>query len=63
MDAITKIVVFLLDNLFSVAIITFALVILWASIGTDVRQSNKTDVGGLSKIVKNEMEMLVPPAK
>lgn len=61
MDAINKIIVFLLDNLFSVAIVTFGLIILWASIGVDVRQSNKNDVGGLSRVVKNEMETLVPP--
>lgn len=60
MDTINKIIVFLLDNLFSVVIVTFALIIMWASIGTDVRVSNK-DVGGLSRLVKNEMENLVPP--
>ncbi|WP_419879633.1 hypothetical protein [Brevibacillus centrosporus] len=59
MDSITKLMVFLLDNIFSVVIVTFALVVLWASVGTDVRVPNK-DIGGLGKIVKNEMETLVP---
>lgn len=60
MNTITSIIAFLLDNLMSVVIVTFVLIILWASIGTDVRTSNK-DVEGLSRTVKNQMENLVPP--
>lgn len=62
MNTITNIIAFLLDNLMSVAIVTFVLIIMWASIGTDVRVSNK-DVEGLSRTVKSQMESLVPPKK
>lgn len=60
MDSINRLVTFLMENLISVALVAFVLVVMWASIGTDVRQPKK-DVGGLSKVVKTQMNTLVPP--
>lgn len=60
MDAINKLIVFLLDNLITVAMVTFFLVVMWTAIGTDATVEGKRDVGGLSKVVKEEMNSLVP---
>jgi hypothetical protein len=60
LEAISKIITFLLDNLIGVAILAAVLITLWLAVGVDVRQPNQP-IGGLGQTVKAEMQSLVPP--
>jgi hypothetical protein len=60
LEAVSKIVTFLLDNLIGITALAFVLITLWLAVGVDVRHPNQP-IGGLGQTVKTGMQELVPP--